>query len=67
MLIAQRIRLRTIRSAMIRLIDLVEREIGDVDVGNEARFKGGADAAETAPVDTFEEVVGFDFRGAGVA
>lgn len=52
---------------MIRLINLVEREIRDVDVGNEARFKGGANAAETAPVHTFEEVVSFDFRGAGVA
>lgn len=51
---------------MVRLIDLVEWEIGDIDVRRKARFEWGSDAAETVPVDAFEEVVGFDLRGAGM-
>lgn len=49
---------------MVRLVDFVGWEVGDVDVGLEARFERGADLAEGVPVDAAEEVVLFDLRGA---
>lgn len=67
MFVAESFRLRAIGRTMVRLIDLVQWEVGDIDLGFKARFEGGTDAAQTGPVDAFEEVVGFDLRGAGMA
>lgn len=60
MLFAESIDLRVICRAVIRLVDFVGREVGDVDVGLEARFERGADFAEGVPIDAAEEVVLFD-------
>lgn len=67
MLVAERVNLRSVRRRMVRLIDLVGGEVGDVDVGVEARLKGRADLAEAVPRDASEEVVGFDLGGAVAA
>lgn len=50
---------------MIRLVDFIGWEVGDVDVGVEAGFKGRADLAEAVPGDAAEEVMAFDFGCAG--
>lgn len=67
MLLPQRVDLRAVRRRMIGLVDFIGGEIGDIDVGVEARFKGRADFAEAVPGDAAEEVVGLDLRGAVVA
>lgn len=67
MFFAQRIRLRPIHRAVIRLIDFIEREIGHVDIGLKAGLERRADAAKTVPIDAAEEIMGFDLRGTGVA
>ncbi len=51
---------------MIRLIDLIEWEVGDIDVGLETRFERCTDTAETVPVHASEEVVDFDLARASV-
>lgn len=65
MFVAQRVDLRAVQRAMVRLVDFVRGEVRDVDVGVEAGFEGGADLAEAVPGDAAEEVVALDFRGAG--
>ena len=67
MLLAQSVNLRAVRGRMVRLVDLVGGEVGDVDVGVEAGLEGSADLAEAVPGDAAEEIVGFDLRGAVVA
>jgi hypothetical protein len=42
---------------VVRLVDLVGREVGRVDVGGEARLEGRADAAQAVELDAAEEGV----------
>lgn len=65
MLLAQRIDLRAIGCRMIRLVDFVGWEVGDVDVGVEAGFERRADLAKAVPGDAAEEFVAFNFGCAG--
>ena len=53
-----------IRGAMVRLINLIDWEVADIDVRLKAGFEWGSDAAERVPVDAAEEVVGLDLGGA---
>ena len=48
---------------VIGLVDLVGREVGDVDVGAESGLERSADAAQLVPDDTAEEAVLFDLVG----
>lgn len=57
MLIAKGFDLRPVRGRVIALVDLVGGEVRDVHVGGQARFKGGADGSELAPVDPMKEGV----------
>ena len=49
--------LRPVRGRVVALVNLVGGEVGHVDVGSQARFKGGADRPELVPVDPVEEGV----------
>lgn len=48
---------------MVVLVDLVGREVGDIDVGVELGFEGSADLAELVPDDASEEWVILDLLG----
>ena len=67
MLLAQLLHLRPMARRVVVLVDFVGREVADVDVGGEPRFKGGADVAELFEDDALEEGVGADFGAAGCA
>lgn len=47
-------------SSGIGLVDLVDREVGGIDVGRESRLEWCTNAAKAVEVDTAEEGVGLD-------
>lgn len=63
MLFPECVDLRMVRGAVVRLVDFVGREVGDIDVGLKARLERCTDFAEGIPIDAAEEVVEFDLRG----
>ena len=67
MLIAERINLRTILLRMVYLIDLLRREVADIDVGREFGLEWRADLTKVVPEDALEESMGFDIRGGAKA
>lgn len=48
---------------VIRLVNLVGREVGGIDGRGEARLEGGTDPAQAVKLDTPEEGVAFDLVG----
>lgn len=64
MLLARDLRLGPQRGRVVALVDLVDGEVRDVDVGVELWLEGGADLAEVVPDHTAEERVVLDLLGA---
>jgi hypothetical protein len=52
---------------VVRLVDLVGREVGRVDVGRQARLEGRADPAQAVELDAAEEGVVLDLVRAAAA
>lgn len=48
---------------VVFLGNLIDGEVGDIDVGSESRLEGGTDSAQLFPYNTTEEGVVFDLRG----
>ena len=53
--------LRLKQGGVVRLVDLVRREVGGVDVGRQTRLEGGADTPQAIELYTEEESVALDF------
>lgn len=51
------------QSGVISLVDLVNREVGGVNVGSEAGLERCPDSAKAIEIDTSEEGVRFDLMG----
>ena len=67
MFVSQRIDLGPVCSARVRLVDLVRRKVGHVDVGVETGLERCADVPQAIPVDATEKVVALDLGGAILA
>lgn len=52
--------------AVIFLGNLIDGEVGDVNVGSEPRFEGGADSAQLLPYNATEEGMIFNLSGTTV-
>lgn len=51
---------------VVFLGNLIDGEVGDINVGSESRLEGGTDSAQLFPYDTTEEGVVFNLGGTAV-
>lgn len=68
--LAQSLSLGAMSGSGVFLGNLINGEIGNVDIGLQVWLERRADGAKLVPIDAFEEGVGFDFLaavGAGLA